>query len=283
MSFSSLANRVPYTGNDATNVYAFSFPIISNSDLTVTLRTIATGFETPLFLDTDYTVTGAGNATGGTVTLLAGNLTSTHKIIIARKRPLTQQTDIRNQGEFYPETHEDVFDHVVMIAQQLYTEIKKAIRLPETLSSDDFNPMLPVNTTSCALMLIRINSAGTGIELVEAADSMFMGTQSQFTITDGQAAATLTGETVNSAVYSSAVYQYEIIRGTTVFSTGDFSIHYRNAAWYLIMGQERREDAAPAHGVTFSLSGTTTAQLKAALDSGAGNGTLKLKKHQYSA
>jgi hypothetical protein len=283
MSFSSLANRAVFTGNDATSVYAYSFPIISNSDLEVTLRTIATGAEVLLALTTDYAVTGAGNATGGNVTLVAGNLTSTHKIIIARKRPLTQATDIRNQGEFYPETHEDAFDHLVMIAQQLYTEIKKAIRLPSSLSSDDFNPLLPVDTPACALKIPRINAAGTGIELVEAADSVFMGTQTTFSVTDGQSAADLTGESVSGSVYSSAVYQYEIKRGTTVFSTGDFSIHYRNSVWYLIMGQERREDSAPAHGVTFSLTGTTTAQLQAALDSGAGNGTIKLKKHQFSS
>lgn len=97
-------------------------------------------------------------------------------------------------------------------------------------------------------------------------------------VTDGQAATNLTGETVNSASYLSAVYDYEIARGTTVFSTGTLSMHYRDSSWRLVVGTDNRDDDSAAHGVTFSISGTTTGQLRAALDSGAGNGTIKLKR-----
>lgn len=102
-------------------------------------------------------------------------------------------------------------------------------------------------------------------------------------VTDGQSATNLTGETLDSADYSSAVYTYEIIRGTTVFSTGRFSLHYRDSEWRLVYpwGDNRDDDSA-AHGVTFSLSGTTTAQLKAALDVGAGNGTIKLACQRFA-
>jgi hypothetical protein len=40
------------------------------------------------------------------------------------------------------------------------------------------------------------------------------------------------------------------------------------------MGPDNRDDDSAEHGVTFSISGTTTGQLRAALDTGAGNGSL---------
>lgn len=97
-------------------------------------------------------------------------------------------------------------------------------------------------------------------------------------VTDGQAATNLTGETVNSASYVSALYEYAISRGTTVFSAGKFALVYRNSAWEVVTQGDSHADAASDNGVTFSLSGTTTAQLKAALDTGAGDGTINLKR-----
>lgn len=100
-------------------------------------------------------------------------------------------------------------------------------------------------------------------------------------VTDGQSATDLTGVTADSSVHSSHIYTYEIIRGTTVFSTGTFALHYRNSTWYLVLGEDRSDDSAADHGVTFSLTGTTTAQVRAALSSGPGSGSIKLKRRVF--
>ncbi len=100
-------------------------------------------------------------------------------------------------------------------------------------------------------------------------------------ISDGQSATDLTGVTADSAVHSSHIYTYEIIRGTTVFSTGVFALHYRNSTWQLVMGEDRMDDSADDHGVTFSLTGTTTAQVQAATTSGPGAGSIKLKRKVF--
>lgn len=102
-----------------------------------------------------------------------------------------------------------------------------------------------------------------------------------YSVTDGQAAANLTGETIDSTAFTSCLYHYEIKRGTTVFSVGSFIMAYRNGSWYLTMGEEIFDNVT--HGVTFSFTGAATAQLQAALDSGAGNGTIKLKKLLFAA
>ncbi|MCV5663440.1 hypothetical protein OFN50_30935, partial [Escherichia coli] len=74
---------------------------------------------TELVLDTDYTVTNAGSYNGGNVVLTAP-LASGWKISIARELEPTQETDLRNQGKFFPEVHEDAFDKLTMLIQQSF-------------------------------------------------------------------------------------------------------------------------------------------------------------------
>ena len=97
-------------------------------------------------------------------------------------------------------------------------------------------------------------------------------------VTDGQSATDLSGESFLSATYSSVDYDFEIIRGTTVNANGTFSLQKQNGSWRISLGPYRGD----IHGVTFTLSGTTTQQLRAALNSGAGNGTIKLSRRLIS-
>lgn len=101
------------------------------------------------------------------------------------------------------------------------------------------------------------------------------------TVTDGQSAADLEGETIDFSDNSSAYYSCEIIRGTTVMANFFFSIQNLNGTGRVSVGPVIAEEL---HGVTFSISQvSTTAQLKAALDVGAGNGTIKLSRRLIPA
>lgn len=159
MSIGSTVNRNDYVGNASTATYNYSYKIISSSDLLVTQKDATTGVETTHTLTTDYTVTGVGNANGGTITLVAGNLPSGDALTIRRVRPLTQSTDIRNQGSFYPESHEDAFDHAVMIAQQQENDISRSLKLSETDVSG-IDVTLPV--THAAGEALTVNATGDG-------------------------------------------------------------------------------------------------------------------------
>lgn len=139
MSLTSTANRNDYVGNGATSVYPYSWKAFENTDLRVTVATAA-GVETTLTLTTDYTVSGVGAVGGGSITLVntlqawltGGFLTTGFALTIRRVMPLTQETDIRNQGDFFPEIHEDEFDRGVMVAQQQQDELARSLKLPET-------------------------------------------------------------------------------------------------------------------------------------------------------
>jgi hypothetical protein len=96
-------------------------------------------------------------------------------------------------------------------------------------------------------------------------------------ITDGMAAANLTGETVDFATYSSALYECEIIRGTTVISAGHLSVQNLNGTGRVVTGSFM---STTPHGVTFTVSQAgTVCQLRAATDTGAGAGTIKLRRN----
>lgn len=141
MSISSLTNRNDYVGNNSTDEYDYTFRILSASDLRVTVRD-TDDIEDTLVLNTDYTVDGVGEEGGGTVTLTAGNLATGYALTIRRVRPLKQETDIRNQGPYFPETVEDAFDHTIMVAQQLQDQIDRCVKLQET--DYDTETFLPV-------------------------------------------------------------------------------------------------------------------------------------------
>lgn len=162
MTISSTSNRMDYTGNGATATYPYTFKIFIDADLLVTQRD-ADDVETTLILNTDYTVTGAGNTNGGSVVLIA-NLVNGYHLTLRRVRTLTQGTDIRNQGDFYPEVHENAFDHFIMVDQQQQNEIGRSAKLPETVTGVDATLPIPIADTWPGW-----NSAGTALENKTAA------------------------------------------------------------------------------------------------------------------
>lgn len=169
MALASATSRNNYVGAGNASVYAYSFRIIANTDLLVTVRDTA-NVETTLALTTDYTVSGVGAANGGNVTLVnssqawltGGNLKTNYKLTIRRVRPVTQTTDIRNQGDFFPETHEDSFDHGIMVSQQIQDSIDRSVRLPETIPSSTFNPAIPASVIETEGRTLVVNSAKNG-------------------------------------------------------------------------------------------------------------------------
>lgn len=162
MTVASTTNRNDYVGNGAVDTYSYSFRIFAETDLLVTIAD-TTGDETELILTTHYTVTGVGSSSGGNVALVNGSfdwldsdgdLKTGYSLTIRRVRPLTQLTDIRNQGTFFPEDHEDAFDHLVFIAQQHQDELNRCLKAAET-SAQEYT--LPVASGG---KLIGWNEAG---------------------------------------------------------------------------------------------------------------------------
>jgi len=128
MTVSTQISREDYTGNGVTTVFPYRFRIFNESSLNV-VRTDTNGIETPLVLNTDYSVSGVRSYSGGSITLNAA-LALNFKLAIVRQLPTVQETDIRNQGSFFPEVHEDVFDYLTMLIQQNDEALTRALLKP---------------------------------------------------------------------------------------------------------------------------------------------------------
>ena len=156
MTIPSENNRNDFIGNGALDTYSYTFKITSESDIKLAQRD-TNDVETILTLNVDYTVTGVGALNGGTIILTAGNLPTDYHLTARRDSDLTQQTDVRNQGEFLPEIHEDTFDHLASVDQTQQSEIDRCVKLSETYPID---VELPGPQADKALMW---NSAGDAL------------------------------------------------------------------------------------------------------------------------
>ncbi|MFI2870530.1 right-handed parallel beta-helix repeat-containing protein [Klebsiella aerogenes] len=133
MTVSTEVDHNDYTGNGVTTSFPYTFRIFQKSDLMVQVADLNENI-TVLTLDTDYTVTGAGGYSGGAV-VLASPLASGWQISISRDLPVTQETDLRNQGKFFAEVHEDAFDKLTMLIQQCFGFLRLALRKPSFIAN----------------------------------------------------------------------------------------------------------------------------------------------------
>lgn len=131
MTVASELNHNQYTGNGQTTSFDYEFRIFKNSHLLVQVTNLE-GVITTLVLGTDYTVTGVG-ASGGKV-VLTNPLAAGWAISLDRNLPIVQETDLRNQGTFYAETHEDAFDYLTMLIQRVFSSFGLALKKPSWIA-----------------------------------------------------------------------------------------------------------------------------------------------------
>lgn len=134
MTISTTASRISYNGNGATTAFSFPYRFLTNADLTV-IKVAANGTETTLVLNTDYTVSGADDDAGGTVTVGTAPL-SGQRLVIFRSVGITQEVDYITGDPFPAETHERALDRLTMIAQQQQDAIDRSAKLSETSTAD---------------------------------------------------------------------------------------------------------------------------------------------------
>jgi hypothetical protein len=167
MTISTTTTRQGFAGNGSTTVFAFAVPIKDPAHLLVQL-VVADVLGAPLVLGVDYTLSGWQAGAGGTLTMSVAPASGA-TLLLRRVMPLTQVMSIRNQGPFYPAMHEDKFDELTMLAQQLDEEGKRGVRLPPQLTPGDFDPTLPAGLVGAgaAGKTLVVNLAGDGFEAGE--------------------------------------------------------------------------------------------------------------------
>jgi len=170
MTVLSKSAAVSHTGNGVADTFAFTFKVFKEADLYINLYEIATKTLTLLAITTDYTVSlvdkGAG---GGSVTLLAGPLPATHKIIIQRLLSYTQETDWVENDPFPAQSTEDAIDKNLMLIQQLKEELDRALLGSITTEAGviaiGYDSGLPKINAGDANKIIQVKADESGYEL----------------------------------------------------------------------------------------------------------------------
>ena len=133
MTVSTELSHEEYVGNGVTTDFDFRFRIFESKHLIVVVAD-SEGNETTLKNGTDYTIVGAGSYHGGKV-VLNKPLAQGWKILLERDLPVVQETDLRNQGKFFAEVHEDAFDYLTMLIQKALGTFSLSLRKPTYLSN----------------------------------------------------------------------------------------------------------------------------------------------------
>lgn len=169
--------RVEYTGNGSTTAFAIPFYFLANGDLKVyqagVLKTITT----------HYTVSGAGNPAGGTVTFGTAP-TSGQSVVIFRDPAITQSTDYTPNDPFPAESHERALDRLTMISQRLDDRVSRSFHLDDSDASGastvvpppEANKFVAWNSDASALQnvdpttLLTIGAYGTTVANIFTGD-----------------------------------------------------------------------------------------------------------------
>jgi hypothetical protein len=156
MTVSSATQKVQYNGNGSTTVFAYTFKVFNQNDLTVIVRSAA-GTETVKTITTHYTVSGVGSAGGGNVTMLTAPA-SGETLTVLREQDLVQELDLVENDPFPAQSLEDALDKLTFTVQQQGEQIDRSIKASRTntITSTEFT----VSAATRANKIFAFDSAG---------------------------------------------------------------------------------------------------------------------------
>lgn len=125
MTVSTTSNRISYTGNGSTTVFAFPYKFIATSDIKV--------YVSGTLQTSGYTV-GTPSDTGANVTFTTAPA-SAAPIVILSDPARTQSTSLPSTGPFPAKTVETAFDKLTLITQRLYDLASRALTLSDADTS----------------------------------------------------------------------------------------------------------------------------------------------------
>ncbi|WP_153811289.1 hypothetical protein [Terrimicrobium sacchariphilum] len=144
MSVQSETNRVQYWGNGTTTTaYPVPFYFFEIGDLRVVV-TDAEGADIKLAEGSDYSVSGAGNESGGAIWTVAA-VPPTSRVTIYREVQAVQSTVYEENGEFPAKTHERALDRQTMLSQQNARALGQALKVRE--SDGEKSPLTTVTNS----------------------------------------------------------------------------------------------------------------------------------------
>lgn len=259
MTVSQDLTRLSFTGANTTDTFTFTnVELQDDDDVRVIVKLTSTGDETTLTKTTHYTVTNTNVTAGATIALVNGSfawldgdgdLATGYTMTLLRAPVFTQDTSIKNQSAFLPETHEDALDRVAMRDQYMKDWLSRSIRIPEGEDPATYSMILPD----------AVSRANLGVGFTAAGVLTLGSTFSSTSPTLGDITATSSLKLTSTAS-----------TGIEIYNTVDQSSLYERGFWrwssnVLLFGIEEtngaplrsmRIQAAGLTGIQFNTTGT---------------------------
>lgn len=172
MTVSTSTSRVAYAGDGATVSFSVPFLFLEDGHV-VAIHRDSAGSETAWESGTHYTLSGAGNEAGGTLTVATSPIDHTpavgQSLVIRRVVPETQGTDYPEGGEFPAKAHEQALDKLTMIAHQQGERLDRALQVPASDTAPSLE--LPIENDRAGRFLAfdgsgkPVAAAGTSADL----------------------------------------------------------------------------------------------------------------------
>lgn len=187
MTVTNTTPRADYVGNGSVSAYDFDFPVAATSEIAVYVTDLA-GDVSQLALTTGFTAELDADGSG-TVTLVAGNLTSNYLLAIVPAASLNQQTDFSARSIVSPANTQTAVDRLNRQVQQVNAAATAAIRLSPAEDPADYTMTLPTVDLRASQSLIFDADGNVTAGAVTTATATVFG---QSLIDDANAAAART-------------------------------------------------------------------------------------------
>ena len=189
--------RIQYTATAGQTSFTVPFAFFANADLQVFNGTSQLSFSSSPSNATQYSVTGAGVSSGGSITLGSPGATVNDVITIVREVAIERTTDFPTSGAFQIDSLNTELDKIIAMAQQLERDLKLSPRV-NTTSSSSFNLTFP---DMVAGKILSANAGGTGLEFsVDASGLLSAETNASTSATNAANSATAAASSASSAL-----------------------------------------------------------------------------------
>ncbi len=169
MTSSTTSAKVRYNGDGITTAFPTTFKFIKNSHVTAVLRD-ASDVETTWIEGTDYTLAGADDEDGGTLTATVAPA-SGEVLIIKLDVPFTQEKKFPLGGPFPSTQVEEMGDLAAMASSKNNESLERTLHVPESDSQNGIDLELPIDSARASKFLAfdgngkPIAAAGTSANL----------------------------------------------------------------------------------------------------------------------
>ena len=256
MTVSSTNTRNSYSGNGSTTVFAYTFKIFDDDDITVIIRTDSTGAETTKTKTTHYSVSGVGVASGGNITFGSAPA-SGETVVLLRTTARTQTTDYTPNDPFPAATHEDALDKLTFMVQELEETVGRSLKVSKTnvIATSEFT----TSAADRANKLLSFDGSGNLTVTEGKVD----------TVTASVSAVSAGGSPTASATYTASSGALALAFGLVTGNTGATG----NSAGLQMTFNNSTSDADPGGGKVALNNGTLSSVSEIYIDDADDNGT----------